>query len=170
MSEKLGSEARAHSSSSKPRDGCGVRRPRREGEFRIRADDGEGVGGWPIEEADPHELKPGLTIQIPPPPVFFATKFEAFRGRGGGELYASHDFEDIVTLVAGRPELVAEVSGHASNDRRDYLSVRAGEALEDRSLESGVSGQLPEASKLPGLVERVIDRLEAVAKGDLTAS
>ena len=38
-----------------------------------------------------------------------ATKIEAFHGRGDGDYLASSDFEDIIRLIDGRPELVDEI-------------------------------------------------------------
>lgn len=49
-------------------------------------------------------------VQVITAVYFVATKLEAFRGRGRGDVLLSHDLEDVVTLVDGRPELVAEVA------------------------------------------------------------
>jgi hypothetical protein len=51
----------------------------------------------------------GHDVRVVTPALFIATKLEAFRGRGRGDIFASHDLEDIVTVVDGRPEIVAEV-------------------------------------------------------------
>jgi hypothetical protein len=40
---------------------------------------------------------------------FVATKFEAFHGRGNNDHLASHDLEDIITVVDGRPELMGNL-------------------------------------------------------------
>jgi hypothetical protein len=64
-------------------------------------------------EAFPHaesvELPSGRTIKAVPPAYLLATKLEAFHARGRGDLLWSRDFEDIVTLVDRREELVDEV-------------------------------------------------------------
>lgn len=52
------------------------------------------------------ELAEGLSINLLKAPFFLATKIEAFKGRGKGDYMASHDMEDIVTLLDGRPEIV----------------------------------------------------------------
>ena len=41
---------------------------------------------------------------------FIATKLEAFHGRGGGDIVASHNLEDIIAVAEGRPEIVGEVA------------------------------------------------------------
>jgi len=65
-------------------------------------------------------LPSGLEIRLISPPLLLATKIEAFYGRGGGDFGASHDIEDIVNLIDGRPELADEI-GSATNDVRNYL-------------------------------------------------
>lgn len=51
-----------------------------------------------------------MTIRLISAPAFLATKFEAFADRGQGDLLGSHDLEDIVNVVDGRPELVSEIA------------------------------------------------------------
>jgi len=47
-------------------------------------------------------------IRLITAPLFLATKFEAFRGRGGNDYLASHDLEDLITVIDGRRELIDE--------------------------------------------------------------
>lgn len=67
---------------------------------------------WRIAEHD---------VRIVTPPLFIATKLEAFRGRGRGDVYESHDLEDIVTVIDGRAEIVEEVAA-APLKVRSYIS------------------------------------------------
>jgi hypothetical protein len=67
-----------------------------------------------------YELQPGKVIQIASAPAFLATKWDAFHDRGADDWYGSHDLEDIVTVVAGRPELFDEIAG-AAPELRTYL-------------------------------------------------
>jgi hypothetical protein len=69
----------------------------------------------------------GHSVRIVTPALFIATKLEAFHGRGGDDVFSSHDLEDIVTVVDGRPEIVDDA---AAADQR----VRAYIASELRSL------------------------------------
>jgi hypothetical protein len=69
----------------------------------------------------------GHDVRIVTPALFVATKLEAFRGRGDDDVLASHDLEDIVAVVDGRPEIVDDV---AAADEQ----VRASIAGEVRSL------------------------------------
>ena len=45
------------------------------------------------------------------------SKIEAFHGRGNGDFMASHDMEDIISLIDGRAEIITEVL-RASEDVR----------------------------------------------------
>jgi hypothetical protein len=49
-------------------------------------------------------LPSGAVIRCAPAPYLLATKLEAFDGRGGGNLHASKDFQDIASLLDGRPK------------------------------------------------------------------
>ncbi|HEX9512876.1 MAG TPA: hypothetical protein VF939_20440 [Puia sp.] len=42
-------------------------------------------------------------------PYFLASKMEAFLGRGNGDLFASHDLEDIIYLLDHRPTIQEEI-------------------------------------------------------------
>lgn len=62
-------------------------------------------------------LPSGTAIQIIDGPHFLATKLEAFLSRGGGDIFSSYDFEDIVILVNGRAELADEIHDAPPNLR-----------------------------------------------------
>jgi predicted nucleotidyltransferase len=42
---------------------------------------------------------PGGTLRVVAPAGFIATKYVAFRDRGASDYYASHDLEDLITVV-----------------------------------------------------------------------
>ena len=60
-----------------------------------------------IPAAETHRIAADLDVRIVPAPYFIATKLEAFRGRGQGDIVASKDLEDIVSVLDGRPTLIA---------------------------------------------------------------
>ena len=45
-------------------------------------------------------------------PYFLGTKIEAFNSRGAGDFMTSHDIEDCILLLDGRPEIVEEIQEH----------------------------------------------------------
>lgn len=103
-----------------------------------------------------------LVIRIPTAPLFLATKWEAFMGRGGGDLLGSHDLEDIISLVSGRPAIVGEVRS-SPPELRGYLSDRVRELLGNPMAAYAVQGALPDATAIPELIPRAMARLEALA-------
>ena len=115
-----------------------------------------------IETAVKHHLPGGQEIKCLTPPLFVATKLEAYRGRGGDDPLGSHDLEDILIVVDGREELVAEVQA-ADGDVRAFIAATLREFQRhydyDGFLEGNIRG--PE-----GRVDIVRDRLNAMAESD----
>ena len=103
-------------------------------------------------------LSPQVRLRHLTAPFFLATKFEAFNDRGKRDVYSSHDLEDIVTVVDGRPELVDEL---VTTDP----AVRAHVVEETRA----VLDHPDMRNALPGIVTQairvgiVIDRLQRIA-------
>lgn len=58
-----------------------------------------------VAAANVHTLDDGLEVRAITPIFFVATKLEAFRGRGHGDYMASHDLEDVLTVLSGLPDL-----------------------------------------------------------------
>jgi hypothetical protein len=117
-----------------------------------------------IQESIPYRVTAELEIRIPPAPVFLGTKWEAFTspGReGAGDYYMSHDLEDIITVVAGRGEIIDEVT-QARLDLKEYLSLKAAEFLRHPDSGGAVEGALPDARLIPGLIDQVFDRFRAM--------
>jgi hypothetical protein len=79
-----------------------------------------------LEHAVERELPSGAVIRAATAPYLLATKLEAFAGRGRDDVVASHDFEDIITLIDGRAELPEETHA-APMDLRVYLAAQLNE-------------------------------------------
>lgn len=62
----------------------------------------------------------GTEIKVVTAPYFLATKVEAFLGRGNNDFMGSHDLEDIITILDGRSEIVAEIK-EAETKLQTYL-------------------------------------------------
>lgn len=93
-------------------------------------------------------LPSGRQVNLVSAPAFLASKFEAFRDRGGGDLALSHDFEDIVNVVEGRPSVVDETAAGPAA-LRQYVASQFAQVLADPQF----------TNLLPGLV--AFDRLHA---------
>lgn len=105
-----------------------------------------------------------ITIRVISGPCFIATKLEAFYGRGNGDFLASHDLEDIVGVIEGRPELLAECF-HAPANLRAYFQKQLTTLLSNRDFSQALPGHVLEAGRLP-IVRR---RLMAIAAGSALA-
>ena len=111
-----------------------------------------------IKNADLIELEKELTIKLVSPPYFLATKIDAFKGRGGGDYMASHDMEDIITILDGRPEIVSEIRS-SSDDLKDFLSRTFRILLVNDEFLDSIPGHLSpdraSQTRLPMLIERL---------------
>jgi len=116
-----------------------------------------------VASATQYRLTEEFTIHIPSAPAFIATKWDAFRDRGDGDLLRSHDIEDVIAVVAGREELVVEMSD-ADADLRNWFAQAAKEFLDDPQSDYAISGALPDAALLPGLLDLVRARFEGLAQ------
>jgi hypothetical protein len=71
---------------------------------------------------------------------------------------ASHDLEDVITVIDGRPEIVGDVAA-APADIRAAIAIRFGELLARRDAEDVVAAQLlPDAEsqdRLPLVLDRI---------------
>jgi hypothetical protein len=112
--------------------------------------------------ASPFELPSGLQIRLISAPTFAATKLEAFAGRGRGDYRASHDLEDIVSLVNGRVELPDEV-GSAAAGLRSYLANRSGALLAEPKFIDALPGHLPGDETSQARTPMVLDRLKRIS-------
>ena len=83
----------------------------------------------------------GHDVRVVTPVLFIATKLEAFHGRGGDDVIASHDLEDIIAVVDGRPEIVGDVAA-ASDDVRAYIGDEIGALLHNRDFTEALAGFL----------------------------
>jgi predicted nucleotidyltransferase len=118
---------------------------------------------YAIETAWTVTLEEGLELRVISAPAFLATKWEAFGSRGEQNMLMSHDIEDIITLVAGRPSVAAEVHACAA-DVRSFIVSQTAQLLNDPSADEIVEDALPDARQVRGLTKEVMTRLHALAR------
>jgi hypothetical protein len=70
-----------------------------------------------VAEARDFVLPNGMTVKIFTIAYLLGSKIEAFRQRGRNQFYFSKDFEDIVALFNGCPNLIAEIEAHGTEIR-----------------------------------------------------
>jgi predicted nucleotidyltransferase len=103
-------------------------------------------------------------IRVITAPYFLATKLEAFHGRGKNDFRASHDLEDIVAVIDGRPEIVDEVHRAAAN-LQNYLSGEFRALLSNRDFREALPGHLlPDAASQQRL-GLVVNRMQQLIEG-----
>lgn len=71
----------------------------------------------------------------------------------------SSDLEDVIALVANRPELVAETN-RSDPALRDWIGRHTARLIPRGKSREIVGAFLPEARHLPGLGPRVTERLD----------
>ena len=115
-----------------------------------------------LQQARNTDLGEGCLARVVTPPLFLATKLEAFKDRGKGDYYASHDLEDIITLVDGRAAIVAEVAVVTADIRR-FVSSEFLRISKHPDFRDALPGHLPAMLGARQRVSIVANRFEAVA-------
>lgn len=118
--------------------------------------------GWYVEavtHATTMTLQSGKQIRVSTAPCLLATKLEAYKSphrENALDVLASRDFEDVVTLFDGRPELFEEIAV-APERVRQYVSSTLREFRELGVLIEGIGAHLQsdEQSRLPKILDRM---------------
>jgi predicted nucleotidyltransferase len=118
-----------------------------------------------VETAEWVTIPGGMTIRLITAPAFVATKLEAFGGRGANDYLASHDLEDILTVVDGRPELVEEVR-RESIDLRRFFAQQFTALIADPDFMQAMPGHLPPDAASQARLPELIRRLKQIAESD----
>ena len=111
-----------------------------------------------IELAVVAEMLPGLTIRHASAAGFLALKWAAFIDRGAGDPWASHDLEDILTLLASRPGVEDEVAA-APARIREFIGEQAARIFVEparRDLLAASLGSGPDPAGSMAEVQRVL--------------
>jgi len=113
-----------------------------------------------IRSAEDVELENGLTIRLALPPYFLATKIEAFMGRGNSDFMASHDMEDIIAVLDGRPEIISEIQ-KSTEDLKKFLADTFRVFLAKDEFRDALAGHLlpdhASQARLPLLIKRMVE-------------
>ena len=103
-------------------------------------------------------LGPRISLRHLNAPYFLATKFEAFNDRGGRDVYASHDLEDIITVIDGRAELAIELL-KADPSVRAHVVQQTQALLDHPDMQNALPGIVSQ----PIRVDVVLERLQHIA-------
>jgi len=112
-----------------------------------------------IENPITHKLTDDLTIKSVTAPYLLATKIEAFNARGNKDFLASHDFEDIITVISGHVEIADKVALE-NNTLKQHLKNFFKEMMKDSEFITALPGYIDGdqniiASRLKTVKERI---------------
>lgn len=107
-------------------------------------------------------LHEGLSIRLVTATCFVATKLVAFLGRGKADYLESHDLEDVLAVVDGRPALVDEFE-HAEIELREYVAGVFARLLADEGFVNALPGMVIEGSPA-NRSPVILQRLRAIAR------
>lgn len=116
-----------------------------------------------MKNAEIISLPGNVNIRMVSAPYFLITKLEAFSGRGNGDYLLSHDIEDIIAVMDGRPELVEEVR-LSETALVDALAIRFHKLIKDQEFVDAVFGHMPTDEASQSRVERIINTIKEISK------
>ncbi|WP_135230370.1 nucleotidyl transferase AbiEii/AbiGii toxin family protein [Deinococcus fonticola] len=125
----------------------------------VMTDDGEMQGftnPWyasAIQHARQVTLPSGRTVRVLDAPHLIATKLVAWRDRGQGSMF-SHDLEDILMVLDGRPELSDELRA-APPPLQDFVRQEFASLLAHPDFEETLQGTFTEKGRDTVVLERV---------------
>jgi predicted nucleotidyltransferase len=114
-----------------------------------------------MDAAERRKLSEDLEIRIVTAPFFVATKLEAYKSRGKGDLFGSADLEDLLAVVDGRAELVAEVQA-APDDLLAYLRREIQALCGTVGFLDALPGYLLPDAASQTRIKIIMERLEAI--------
>jgi predicted nucleotidyltransferase len=115
-----------------------------------------------METAKPITLPSGMTINLISAPALMATKFVAFADRGNNDYMASHDLEDVINLIDGRPELISEIA-QSSDALCAYLAEQCQKLLGTGAFHDGLQGFFAYGATQGLQVKKFVERLTQIA-------
>jgi hypothetical protein len=116
-----------------------------------------------MENANRINLEKDLIIRVATAPYFFAMKLEAFRGRGKNDYVASHDFEDLMAVIDGRPSLLTELRA-SSEDLKIYVSSEIENLLRKPAFVDALPGYLLPDATNQERVGKLLKTLQEISK------
>ena len=108
------------------------------------------------------DLTAGVVIRTAHPTALLATKWEAFLNRGGDDPFGSHDLEELLMLIAGRPELTDELQS-LPMDARAFIADSAQMLLAAPWFDDILEGTFPDSQRLPNVLVRIRERISTLA-------
>ncbi|MDQ3191881.1 MAG: hypothetical protein M3Q58_09830 [Bacteroidota bacterium] len=99
-----------------------------------------------VKTAIQYTLNDGQSIRIFTSPYFIASKMEAFKSRGKGDLFGSHDLEDIIFVLDNKQEVEEELL-KAPNEVKDYLKTEFRVLMQNSLFEEALLGNVEQSNQ-----------------------
>ena len=116
-----------------------------------------------VASARHFQIAEEISILIPHPALFLATKWAAAADRGKDDPIASRDIADIIAVIAGRPSILDEIA-EAEPEVRSWLANKTIEFLESPDADYALQGALPDAALIRELIPEVRERLQGIVR------
>jgi predicted nucleotidyltransferase len=115
-----------------------------------------------MEKPQRIQLDNDLIIRVVTTPLFLGTKLEAFKGRGKNDFFASHDLEDVISVIDGRSSLLDEIQ-HAPKELRLYLAYEVHKLITNPEFADALPGYLLPDSASQARLHPLLQTLRAIA-------
>lgn len=115
-----------------------------------------------IKQTMAHQIARDLVVQSVSAPYFLATKLEAFKARGKDDYLMSHDFEDIISIIDGRIELLDELKV-SDAPLKAYLTTYFKQFLKDDRFAASLPGHLNYGPATLDRTRMVMNRIKNLA-------
>lgn len=116
-----------------------------------------------MENAQNMQLENGLMVMVVTAPFFLGTKLEAFKGRGKNDYFASHDLEDLIAVIDGRPSLLGELQSE-SKQLRAYVANEVRHLLKEYNFIDALPHYLLPDPSSQSRLGRLLATLRAIAE------
>lgn len=107
-------------------------------------------------------LESGESLKLITAPYFIVTKLDAFDSRGHGDFQSSHDMEDIIAVIDGRPELLSEIQS-SEPALVGAIASRFQELLKNPDFVQSIPGHMPSDAASQQRVPRILQLLRDIA-------
>lgn len=115
------------------------------------------------EHAVIYPINENIFIKSVTAPYFLATKLEAFKQRGKNDYFASHDFEDIISVIDGRAEIVDEIANSDSMLKNHLIKIFSN-MLNSEKFHAALPGHLRYGSLTSDRVHIVLHRIQKIVE------
>lgn len=114
-----------------------------------------------LENAIQIKLNNSANIKIISAPYFIATKLEAFKDRGKQDFLLSHDLEDIISILDGRPSILSDIV-NTSNNLKQYIASEFLSLINNDQFLQALPGHLNYSQETESRKKIVLERMKLI--------